>query len=483
MSFTGGPIGVIGIQPSYVSELVTSAVSSNPIAWRGSGQTFQGKALQSLAGNLSSSVVNVALNSALGTEATGPQGIALDSGANVLASVITPFVTSQASAAINQNIEKTLQSAGPFGPLLSQVSSGLVDQFAQGVSNTLFGAASAPSASRAFPGGGGEAAADYGGSAYTLSDVVFSIQPANQGPQAFGTSSSSTTGNTLPFGEFTDTDFGFDYPERNNLKEASMDGSIFSRSPSDLDTFPAPEVSAAETFSGLGSSGDGGSAGQSEGWTFICAPEDVDWDTTNSISRVDMFGTNNPPVVSGTKGMRELSLNNALVEGFTRGVNVESKVASLEKLMEYGLNSSDGFVSVPVYQVWANSKSYGGAQAYFILESVSVKERMRDLQGNATRAYVDVSLTQVPAYQVNSGRDQAGEATAGGPALQSVQGQANGGVAGGAGTAGGAASAGGAGSTPATASAPATKASSGPSAPKPVQTTDPTQRIRFSASP
>jgi hypothetical protein len=38
---------------------------------------------------------------------------------------------------------------------------------------------------------------------------------------------------------------------------------------------------------------------------------------------------------------------------------------------------------------------------------------MRDLTGNATRAFVDISLMQVPAYQVNSGRDQASKATAG----------------------------------------------------------------------
>jgi hypothetical protein len=42
-----------------------------------------------------------------------------------------------------------------------------------------------------------------------------------------------------------------------------------------------------------------------------------------------------------------------------------------------------------------------------------VKEAMRDLKGNATRAYVDISLKQVPAFQVNTGRDQASAVTAG----------------------------------------------------------------------
>lgn len=149
------------------------------------------------------------------------------------------------------------------------------------------------------------------------------------------------------------------------------------------------------------------------GWTFITAPEDVSWDIANNAQRIDIFGTNNPPVVAGSRGMRDLTLGNALVEGFVRKVTVEGKVNALERLMNYGLNSSEGFVSVPVYQVWANRKSYGGPEAYYIIKDVKIKETMRDLKGNATRAYVDISLMQVPAYQVNSGRDQASATTAG----------------------------------------------------------------------
>jgi hypothetical protein len=155
--------------------------------------------------------------------------------------------------------------------------------------------------------------------------------------------------------------------------------------------------------------------GSSGGWTFITAPEDVSWDTANQTNRIDMFGTNNPPVVAGARGMRDLSLGNALVEGFVRNVSVEDKVAALEKLMNYELNASDGFVKVPVYQVKANDKAYGNG--YFIIRDVKVKETMRDLKGNATRAYVDISLMQVPEYQVNSGRDLASKPAASAKAL------------------------------------------------------------------
>ena len=170
-------------------------------------------------------------------------------------------------------------------------------------------------------------------------------------------------------------------------------------------------------------------AGEQAGWTFICAPEDISWNIANASNRVEIFGTNNPPVTAGTKGMRDLSLNNSLVEGFVRKVTVEAKIASLEKLLLYSLNSSDGFVSVPVYEIWANSKSYGGSSGsagYFIFKDIRVNEKLRDLKGNTTRATVDVSFTQVPAYQVNTGRDSASKTTGGGNSkLQQNQTQAN----------------------------------------------------------
>ena len=178
-------------------------------------------------------------------------------------------------------------------------------------------------------------------------------------------------------------------------------------------------------------------APQNPGWTFITAPEDVSWDIANAATRVDMFGTNNPPVVAGSRGMRDLTLSNSLVEGFMRGVTIEGKVQALENLMNYGLNRSDGFVSVPVYQVWAQEKQYGGPQGYFIIKDVKVKEVMRDTAGWATRAYVDISLMQVPAYQVNSGRDQASATTSGAKSAlisaanaRNIQQQANQNVAG-----------------------------------------------------
>jgi hypothetical protein len=115
--------------------------------------------------------------------------------------------------------------------------------------------------------------------------------------------------------------------------------------------------------------------------------------------------------------MRELTINEALVEGFIRNVSVEGKIRALENLAAYKMNSSDGFVSVPVYQFWAAEKSYGGSgdsnKGFFIIKDIRVQEYLRDLKGNTTRAMVNISLSEVPQYQVNSGRDVASKATGG----------------------------------------------------------------------
>ena len=157
-------------------------------------------------------------------------------------------------------------------------------------------------------------------------------------------------------------------------------------------------------------------AGEQVGWTFITSPKEISWSVANASNRVEIFGTNNPPVTAGTKGMQELTLNDSLVEGFVRKVTVGKKIAALEDLLRYTLNGSDGFVSVPVYEIWANSRSYGGGSGsagYFIFKDIRVNEKLRDLKGDTTRAIVDVSFMQVPAYQVNTGRDQATAITAG----------------------------------------------------------------------
>lgn len=397
----------LGLDPSFFG--VATNIGINQIVTPNGG-TFLAQAGKSLAANLAANAINVGLNRTLGTNILSTTGLDLSDGKNFLASSISPFITSTLSSQINQTINNTLRRAGPFGPLLSQVASGFVAQATfGGTTNT---------ATKMFPGGGGGEEADYGGFAYNLGpqggDVVFSIQPANQGPQSFGLSEAIVnpkSPTTLKYGQsLSGKGLGVDaFDPKNQIateKVTKLTGA-------------APTVTGFTP--GLGSRGqlDATAFNSSKplsltsttakGWTFICAPKEISWDQNNAVDRVKMFGTNAPPVVSGTRGMRDLVLSDALVEGFTRGLSVESKVAALEELTSYGLNTSQGFVDVPVYQVKANDKTYGGSEAYFVIKDVKVKELLRDLKGNSTRAVVDVSFMEVPKYQVSSGRDQASE--------------------------------------------------------------------------
>lgn len=232
MAFQGGAIPMLGITPEFVAGLATQTASSGVPqllgqVWKGSGQTFYGKAGQALAGGLSASAINIGLNSLLGTQVAGPQGFSLTSGNNILASVITPYVSSTVAAGINQQIEQSLSTAGPFGTILSDFSTGLVNQAFGGIANEIFSNVNLGQGTnfKMFPGGGGEPPANYEGSSYTLSDVVFSIQPANQGPQAFGTSSAldfPTTKTTLPSTNFTTMPPVAGSPTINAIKQGAI---------------------------------------------------------------------------------------------------------------------------------------------------------------------------------------------------------------------------------------------------------------------
>jgi hypothetical protein len=140
---------------------------------------------------------------------------------------------------INQSINSALKNAGPFCSILGQVGGSLASQAINTLTNNIFGGAlgggvggGAPP-SKLYPGGGGEPQSDYGGEAYTLNDVVFSIEPANQGPQAFGLSNAffdPKTITSIPATEFLKTPFNVKNFTSSALKLDSMKGGVIAKS-------------------------------------------------------------------------------------------------------------------------------------------------------------------------------------------------------------------------------------------------------------
>ena len=136
-------------------------------------------------------------------------------------------------------------------------------------------------------------------------------------------------------------------------------------------------------------------------WQFITAPQDVSWNKTSRSSLVETFGTNAPFVTYGATSLRKMNLGNAMIEGFSDGKQVEGNINNLEVAMNMVLQN--GYSAPYCWKVFAGEKNYGS----FIITDVKVREAMRDFGGKSTRAFVDVELQEVPAYQVSGGIDLA----------------------------------------------------------------------------
>jgi len=145
-------------------------------------------------------------------------------------------------------------------------------------------------------------------------------------------------------------------------------------------------------------------------WYFITSPQDVSWNKESVTKEVATYGTNNPYINYGTTKLRKLTLGNAMIEGFSDSKQVENNLIELEACMRMIIEEGTGYAAPYCWNVFAGGKSYGT----FIIESVSVKEEMRDMAGKATRAFVDVSFQEVSPYQVASGIDITSTATVAG---------------------------------------------------------------------
>jgi hypothetical protein len=419
--FQGGRVPVIGVPLSNIRDFASTSSSA------AFGNVLGATALSGAVSTLGSTVINVGLSQALGETVSSSLGLNIANGTQILYSQISGYLSSQTNNYINQQLARSLPQLPGFGAAVSSIVSQGVQNIAGsilpgfGSQNTFFGDTGP---SKSFPGAGSEPVADYGGAAFTLGpsggDVVFSIVPAASGP--------SLLSDPLSSGFSTPIKSGFNQVAGNSglsglystkIDQQNIDklykmqpNTNFSLTTADVQASYWKPTTLQPNFSISGKSNESlfSAFGQASGWSFICSPETIEWTTNAASDRVPIFGTNRPPVVVGTKGMRDLTLGGALVEGFMRNKAIEQKIIALEELFQY--TQGKGFVNVPVFHVQANSKKYGGSEGgYFVISELKVKETMRDLRGEATRAFVDVSFMQVPEYQVGSGRDQSSLAT------------------------------------------------------------------------
>ena len=144
-------------------------------------------------------------------------------------------------------------------------------------------------------------------------------------------------------------------------------------------------------------------------WYFITPPQSVSWTKSAKSKTTDTYGTNNPYINYGSTGLRKLSLSDAMLEGFSDGKEVEGNIINLESCMRMIIDEGTGFTAPYCWNVFAGDKSYGT----FIITSVNVEEKMRDMSGKATRATVSIDFQEVAPYQVTSGIDITSTAVVG----------------------------------------------------------------------
>ena len=215
-SFAGGPIPFAGVPVGGAG---------------GNGQGF----------------VNVGLSQALGSNLSQQSGVNLAGGQNVLQTQLIPLISAGASNQLNDAVQSTLGSVGSLtsilpgasflgggglmggggfgigsilgggGELLAGAGAGvgsLLAGFGSGVGSILGGLGGGGGApdTKVWPGGGGNGPSDYGGFMHNLGqngpDVVFSIVPANSGPQTAGLNSALSNPvvpTKLPTNVFTNT--------------------------------------------------------------------------------------------------------------------------------------------------------------------------------------------------------------------------------------------------------------------------------------
>lgn len=286
----------------------------------------------------------------------------------------------------------TSGSPGLVGPMtgldsVDSVSNGGVSQ-----SGATYGSQTAAATNAV---GGATGANPYGAASREYFDSMVTTGFSSEG----GTTSSLTNSMASSYPSVTSTD--------SLTSEVASGSAVTTPAANDAANLSGSQSSGPTTAAEIQTTDTADKIPQS--WYFITPPQNVDWTKTGSSNEVQTYGTNTPYVTYGATGLRKLSMSKILVEGFSDAKTVEMNVLALESCMNMVIDAEKGYTSPYCWKLYAGSKSYGT----FIITDVSVSETMRDMSGNATRAYVDIELQEVPPYQVSSGRDIAAQAQTG----------------------------------------------------------------------
>ena len=142
-------------------------------------------------------------------------------------------------------------------------------------------------------------------------------------------------------------------------------------------------------------------------WRFQYAPE-ISYSRSSTFQEDPTWGTNVQPAHFNNTSGKKVQIQGAILEGMTIGRTVTGAVQALETLMSVVNPDNEEQVAPYAYRLIIGERTLtepvSQRHAPFVIEQIQVQEKLYDTQGEVLYYKVDISLKEVPYYQINDGR-------------------------------------------------------------------------------
>ena len=142
-------------------------------------------------------------------------------------------------------------------------------------------------------------------------------------------------------------------------------------------------------------------------WRFQYAPQ-ISWTRSATFQEDKSWGSNVQPAHYNNTSGKRVNVQGAILEGMTIGKTVTGAVTALEVLMSVANPDNELQVAPYAYRFIIGGRTLtepiSGRHAPFVIEQLTVKEEMYDTQGEMISVKVDLTLREIPYYQINDGR-------------------------------------------------------------------------------
>ena len=142
-------------------------------------------------------------------------------------------------------------------------------------------------------------------------------------------------------------------------------------------------------------------------WRFQYAPQ-IAWTAAATFQEDKSWGTNVQPSHFNNKSGKKITIQGAILEGMTIGKTVTGAVLALESLMSVTNPDNELQVAPYAYRLIIGDRTVTepieNRHAPFVIESMTVKEEMYDTKGEMISVKLDLTLKEIPYYQINDGR-------------------------------------------------------------------------------